>query len=75
MIHIIEIFPGLAGKDDWEAAQLDAIADCQKDFWSEILEWYLKRAYNMGNGDLVTSILSLKWSINFFKGYQRSQVG
>lgn len=51
---------GFAGRDEWETAILDAIADVQVDFWREMLEWYLKRAYDMGNGNLVEIFAPLK---------------
>uniref|UniRef100_A0A914CHL3 glutathione transferase n=1 Tax=Acrobeloides nanus TaxID=290746 RepID=A0A914CHL3_9BILA len=41
---------GLAGKDDWESAQLDSIADFQKDFENETRKYYLMMA-GFASGD------------------------
>src|SRR4051812_41228844 len=42
---------GLYGKDDLEAAFLDSIADDEKDFYNEVMPYYLACGY--GNGDKV----------------------
>uniref|UniRef100_A0AC34FY38 Glutathione S-transferase n=1 Tax=Panagrolaimus sp. ES5 TaxID=591445 RepID=A0AC34FY38_9BILA len=43
---------GLAGKDDFEEALVDGIADVQKDFMAAVIPWYVKMmGYAPGNPD------------------------
>uniref|UniRef100_A0AC35FTD9 Glutathione S-transferase n=1 Tax=Panagrolaimus sp. PS1159 TaxID=55785 RepID=A0AC35FTD9_9BILA len=43
---------GLAGKDDFEEALVDGIADVQKDFMMAVIPWYIKvMGYAPGNPD------------------------
>ena len=43
---------GLAGKDKYEQALVDGIADVQKDFYGAVAPWfYVKAGYRPGNAD------------------------
>lgn len=45
---------GLAGKDDWEAAKIDEIADFVKDISNEARPWFIVRI-GRAEGDLVSA--------------------
>uniref|UniRef100_A0A914PKV2 glutathione transferase n=1 Tax=Panagrolaimus davidi TaxID=227884 RepID=A0A914PKV2_9BILA len=58
---------GLAGKDDFEQALVDGIADVQKDFMIAVIPWYIKvMGYAPGNPDPLKQECLLDSTDRFF---------